>query len=96
MMENEWVSGFLRESGWNMTFLMVILKVNSTWGNIFGNSYERLSGAKERAGTNAESKNVKKKFPVPVVVLYVIIKEIEVMDLRENNGKGGKGKGNMI
>lgn len=40
-------------------------------------------------------KMLKKKFPVPVVVLYVIIKEIEVMDLRENNGKGGKGKGNM-
>ena len=37
-----------------------------------------------------------KKFPVSVVVLYITIKEVEVMNLRENNGKGGKGKGNMI
>lgn len=35
-----------------------------------------------------------KKFPVSVVVLYITIKEVEVMNLRENNGKGGKG--NMI
>lgn len=77
---------------------MVILKVNSTWGNIFGNSYERLSEAKERTDTNAESKKVKKNPPVPTVAFSVTIKEIEVMNLRENNGRleGGKGRGKVI